>query len=86
MILSLQWWKENKKKYPVVAALAQIFLFIPTSLAPSDQIWSRTSQVLSLKRHGICNLGSLGCQSQSASTGKISKMKLMLDKISLNKC
>ena len=55
----LQWWKENKKKYPVVAALAQIFLFIPTSLAPSEQIWSRTSQVLSSKRgysiwYGIC--------------------------------
>jgi hypothetical protein len=21
----LQWWKENEKKYPVVAAIAQIF-------------------------------------------------------------
>jgi hypothetical protein len=45
----LDWWKENEHKYSVLAELAKLFLCIPASSAPSERIWSRTSQVLSLK-------------------------------------
>ena len=46
----LDWWKENEHKYSVLAELVKLFLCIPAGSAPSEHIWSRTSQVLSLKR------------------------------------
>ena len=46
----LDWWKQHENKYPTVAALAEKFLCIPASSAPSERIWSRTSQVVSIRR------------------------------------
>eukprot|EP00804_Cyclotella_cryptica_P020068 CCRYP_014871-RA/>CCRYP_014871-RA protein AED:0.76 eAED:0.51 QI:0/0/0/0.5/1/1/2/0/171 len=48
----LEWWRENEDKY-LSSELAKLFLRIPASSAPSERIWSRTSQVLSLKRARI---------------------------------
>ena len=49
----VDWWKKNENKYPVVAALAKIFLCIPASSAPPEQIWRRTSQVVLIKRANL---------------------------------
>eukprot|EP00956_Cyclotella_meneghiniana_P010783 scaffold15090_cov50-Cyclotella_meneghiniana.AAC.2 len=39
----LKWWKDHESKYPVVAALAEIFLCIPASSAPSERIWKNVA-------------------------------------------
>jgi hypothetical protein len=36
----LCWWRENEHKYPVIAALAKLFLAIPASTAPFERVWS----------------------------------------------
>ena len=51
----LKWWKDHESKYLVVAALAEIFLCIPASSAPSERIWSRTSLVLPCKRASMAD-------------------------------
>jgi hypothetical protein len=49
----LKWWEENKYKYPIIAALAIIFLAIPASSAPSERIWSQAALVLTVKRNNL---------------------------------
>jgi hypothetical protein len=34
----LCWWEENEHKYPVVAAVAELFLAIPAITAPSERV------------------------------------------------
>jgi hypothetical protein len=46
----LPWWKENASKYPALAPLAQLFLCIPASSAPSERVWSQAARVLTVKR------------------------------------
>ena len=44
-------WKANAETYPVLAALAEAFLSIPATSAPSEKVWSRAANnVLSTKR------------------------------------
>ena len=50
----LCWWKENEHKYPVIAALAKLFLAIPASTAPSERVWSRAARLIStIKRANL---------------------------------
>jgi hypothetical protein len=46
----LPWWNENASKYSILAPLAQLFLCIPASSAPSEQVWSQAARVLTVKR------------------------------------
>ncbi|KAK1735835.1 hypothetical protein QTG54_013541 [Skeletonema marinoi] len=49
----LAWWRVNEHKFPTLAILARAFLAIPAipaTSAPSERIWSRASQVLSIRR------------------------------------
>ena len=60
----LDWSKQHKNKYPIVAGPAEKFLRIPASSAPcsirTDLEWSRTSQVVSIKRASLGEDVSLG--------------------------
>lgn len=49
----LKWWSVNEGKFPLVAKLAIVFLAIPATSAPSERVWSRASQVLSIKRASL---------------------------------
>ena len=43
-------WSVNEHRLPTVANLARAFLAIPANSAPSESVWSRASQVLSIRR------------------------------------
>jgi hypothetical protein len=46
----LHWWTTNAKSYPVLACLANTYLAIPATSAPSERIFSRAGRILSMKR------------------------------------
>ena len=46
----LGWWKANAYKYDIVALVARKHLPVPATSAPSERIWSRAAQILSLRR------------------------------------
>ena len=46
----LKWWKKNQGLYPVLAALAKVFLTIPATSAPSERVWSQSANVITTKR------------------------------------
>ena len=46
----LDWWKKEQNTYPILARLAQEFLAIPATSAPSERVWSRSAQIMTLKR------------------------------------
>lgn len=46
----LLWWKQNEHKFPILAQMARKYLSIPATSAPSERIWSRASNVLTIKR------------------------------------
>ena len=47
----LQWWKSiGVANFPIVSKLAKRFLTIPATSAPSERVWSRASNVLTMKR------------------------------------
>ena len=46
----LAWWSVNEHKFPTLAKLARAFLAIPATSAASERVWSRASQVLSIRR------------------------------------
>ena len=56
----LLWWKLKESTYPALAKLAIAFLSIPATLAPSERVWSRAAQVLTIKR---------ACLSEEVSSG-----------------
>ena len=45
----LDWWK-IETKYIVLKEMAQAFLSVTASSAPSERVWSRAAQILSIKR------------------------------------
>ena len=49
----LLWWKENQSQFPILAKLARDFLSIPATSAPSERVWSRAANVLTLKRANL---------------------------------
>ena len=48
----LAWWKmvHVRKRFPILSQLAEVFLSIPATSAPSERMWSRSSGVLTAKR------------------------------------
>jgi hypothetical protein len=46
----LDGWKERQYEFKVLARLAQEFLAIPATSAPSERVWSRASRILTMKR------------------------------------
>ena len=46
----LEWWAKHDGLYDILAQLAVAFLSIPATSAPSERIWSRSSQVLTIRR------------------------------------
>lgn len=46
----LPWWKENSHRFPLLAKLAQVYLAIPATSAPSERVWSRAARILTCKR------------------------------------
>eukprot|EP00956_Cyclotella_meneghiniana_P033042 scaffold92846_cov33-Cyclotella_meneghiniana.AAC.1 len=56
----LEWWKVNHHKYPVLAILAETFLSIPASSAPSERIWSNAGLVIHYKRAKLAEEAASG--------------------------
>ena len=52
----LGWWKVKEPTYPILAKLAIEYLAIPATSAPSERIWSRSANMLSIRR-SLMNLG-----------------------------
>ena len=50
---SLEWWKENANKYPLLAKIAREFLCIPPTSAPSERSFSTASRIISEKRTNL---------------------------------
>lgn len=48
----LSWWKTKDEggDFPIIARLAELFLSIPATSAPSERIWSRTALIKTNKR------------------------------------
>ena len=48
----LVWWEgvEKAGKFPILCQLAEVFLAIPATSAPSERIWSRSAAVLTAKK------------------------------------
>jgi hypothetical protein len=49
----LRWWEENEHKYPVVAAVVELFLAIPASTAPSERVWSGAARLITINRANL---------------------------------
>mmetsp|Transcript_18751 Transcript_18751/g.26718 ORF Transcript_18751/g.26718 Transcript_18751/m.26718 type:complete len:396 (-) Transcript_18751:45-1232(-) len=49
----LKYWKKNAPHSPELAKLAQEYLSIPATSAPSERIWSRAARVITAKRSCI---------------------------------
>ncbi len=49
----LQHWKKTAHHFPELATLAQEFLSIPATSAPSERIWSRAARMITAKRSCI---------------------------------
>ena len=42
---SLEWWKENANKYPLLAKIAREFLCIPPTSAPSERLFLKNFNI-----------------------------------------
>ena len=51
----LAWWNTEhvQKRFPILAPLAQMFLAIPATSAPSERMWNRGASVLTAKRNRL---------------------------------
>ena len=49
----LLWWQQHKGKLPVLAQLAQIYLAVQASSAPSERVFSKASLLLSNLRSSM---------------------------------
>lgn len=46
----LAWWRENRKKYPVLARLARRFLCLQATSVASERVWSTAGNILTSRR------------------------------------
>ena len=46
----LKWWAVHEFKYAKVAKMAKVFLPIPATSSPSEKVWRRSSDLISIKR------------------------------------
>ena len=51
----LVWWRSNQDRYPELSRLARIFLAIPATSVPSEQLFSTAGDVLTKKRNRIAS-------------------------------
>lgn len=49
----LDWWRDNKDKYPTLAKLAKSYLCIPSSSTPSERLFSAAGNIASKKRASL---------------------------------
>ena len=49
----LSWWKQHKAQLPVLAQLAQIYLAVQASSAPSERVFSTASLLISNRRSAM---------------------------------
>lgn len=49
----LEWWKQNKHRFPILARLAKKFLAITATSAPAERVFSIASKILSNTRVGM---------------------------------
>ena len=50
---SLEWWKENANKYPLLAKIGREFFCIPLTSAPSERSFSTAGRIISEKRTNL---------------------------------
>jgi len=50
---SLDWWRENKLKFPVLSQLAKRFLSAPATSVPSEQLFSGAGIICTPKRNRL---------------------------------
>lgn len=50
---ALTWWATNAPRYPNIAKLARVFLSIPATSVPSEQIFSKAGQVITTRRSSL---------------------------------
>ncbi|GFR91484.1 zinc finger BED domain-containing protein 4 [Elysia marginata] len=46
----LQWWKENQAIFPKLSAVARQFLHIPATSVPSERLFSKAGELISVRR------------------------------------
>lgn len=51
----LTWWRANRDRYPELSRLARIFLAIPATSVPSEQLFSTAGDVLTKKRNRLAS-------------------------------
>ncbi len=49
----LDWWKENCEEFPIVWKLAQVYLAIPATAAPSERAFSVAGNIVTSKRNRL---------------------------------
>ena len=49
----LQWWSENERAYPLLAAMARCFLAVPATSAPSECAFSQARHLVTDERHSL---------------------------------
>jgi len=49
----MQWWRENERNFPVVAALAKKFLAVPASQASTERSFSTAKRIVSPSRASL---------------------------------
>jgi hypothetical protein len=46
----LQWWLEQKDQFPILFGMAEQYLAIPATSAPSERLWSIASRIVTIRR------------------------------------
>ena len=46
----LQWWMQNEKRFPKVAAVAKRYLCAPATSVPSERVFSAAGNIITKKR------------------------------------
>ena len=49
----LEWWKKHESYFPILATLAQIYLAIQATSAPSERVFSAASRIVSAKKASL---------------------------------
>ncbi|XP_077315552.1 RUN domain-containing protein 1 isoform X1 [Lithobates pipiens] len=49
----LKWWKENEKRFPILAMLAKSYLSVPATSTPSERLFSVAGNIVTKKRASL---------------------------------